>query len=265
MAVIRLLFIVLALVSLSGADSFDKPLAKKTIDLGSSRSSPGRHAKVTCYFFSHFMVKEVDLGEKGADRLSIVPITKGTTSGCTRAQGRSEKVINPKEWTGYFKGVKNDFVFFDADDGVNGGVGFAVYDAQTGKKIFEDSASGPLEFSAAPDQQLSLRYTRVLDGECAVPKEKTSCWDRIQQKIGPENIPMPDCEKGYEESAQSMAKGRCEAQRDKDVDCLGKELKLAREQWSDASSIIAYPVAVVLGPQPVMKPVAGAVRCWPAD
>ena len=109
---IRLLLSILALVSISCADSFDKPLAKKTVDLGPSRSTPKTHAKVTCYFFPRFMVKEVDLGEKGADRLSIVPITKGTTPGCIRPQAKSEKIIDPKEWTGYFKGVKNDFVFF---------------------------------------------------------------------------------------------------------------------------------------------------------
>jgi hypothetical protein len=265
MAGLRLLIVVLALISFSCADSFDKPLAKKTVDLGPSRSSPKIHAKVICFFFSIFMVKEIDLGEKGAARLSIVPLTKGTAAGCTRSQAKSEKVIDPKEWTGYFKGVKNDFVFFDADDGVNGGVGFAVYDAKTATKIFEDSASGSLEFSTSPDQQLSLRYARVLDGECAVPKEKASCWERIKQKIGAEDFPMPDCEKGYEESAQNMAKGRCDAQSPKELDCLSKELKLAREQWSDASSIISYPVVVILGSQPIVKPVAGAVKCWPAD
>src|SRR5205823_14886169 len=108
---IRLLLSILVLVSLSCADSFDKPLAKKTVDLGPSRSTPKTHAKVTCYFFSRFMVKEVDLGEKGAARLSIVPIAKGTTPACTRSRARAEKEIDPKEWTGYFKGVKNNFVF----------------------------------------------------------------------------------------------------------------------------------------------------------
>ena len=150
MAVLRLLVVVLALASLSCADSFDKPLAKKTIDLGPSRSTPKTHAKVTCYFFSSFMVKEVDLGEKGAARLSILPTTKGTASACTRSQAKSEKVIDPKEWTGYFKGAKNNFVFFDADDGVTGGVGFAVSGACVGTEFVAVLiASGEARFSAA--------------------------------------------------------------------------------------------------------------------
>jgi hypothetical protein len=262
---IRLLLCVLALISFSSADSFDTPLTKKTVDLGPSRSSPATRAKVSCYFFSSFMVKEVDLGEKGAARLSIVPVTKGAAPVCMRAQGKAEKVISQKEWSGYFKGVKKDFVFFDADDGVNGGVGFAIYDAKTATKIFEDVALGSLEFSTSQEQPLSLRYTRVLDGECAVPKEKTACWERIQEKIGSGSLPMPDCEKGYEESAQNMAKGRCDAQSTREFDCLSKEIKIARQQWSDASSIIAYPVAVVLDAHPVIQPMTGATKCWPAD
>ena len=262
---IRLFFTLLALASICCAESFDKPLVKKTIDLGLSQSNPKSHAKVTCYFYSGFMVKEVDLGEKGADRLSIVPTAKGTPLTCTRARSKSEKVIDHKEWSGYFKGAKNNLVFFDADDGVNGGVAFAIYDAKTATRIFEDSASGPLEFSTSPDQQLSLHYLRVLDAECAVPKEKASCWERIKQKIGPDDFPMPDCEKGYEENAQNLAKGRCDAQNPREPDCLSKELKLVREQWSDASSIISYPVIVTLGINPIIKPVAGAVKCWPAD
>ncbi|HJX83395.1 MAG TPA: hypothetical protein VJ723_03530, partial [Candidatus Angelobacter sp.] len=80
---LRLLLAVLALScvsSLSWAGTFDLPLSKKVVDLGRSESSPGRRAKVTCYFFAHFMVKEVDMGEKGADRLAIVPIEKGKTT-----------------------------------------------------------------------------------------------------------------------------------------------------------------------------------------
>jgi hypothetical protein len=267
MSPLRLLLIVLALVSLSCADSFDKPLSKKTVDLGPSPSSPETRAKVTCYFFAKFMVKQVDMGDKGAARLAIVPVTRGVAPGCTRMQGKTEKVISAKEWTGYFKGVKNDFVFFDADDGVNGGVAFAIYEAKTAKKIFEDSASGPLEFATSQGQQLSLRYLRVVDGECPVPKEGAACRERIRQKMGVENVAlaMPDCDKGYEESAQNMAKSRCEAQNTGNPDCVAREVKLAREQWSDASSMVSYPVEVILDAQPVIKPIAGAMKCWPAD
>jgi hypothetical protein len=262
---LRLLYAVLMLATLSGAASFDPPRSKKTLDLGPSRSESHTHARITCYFFSKFMVKETDLGENGAARLAIVPITHGVVTECARAHGRTEKVINPDEWSGYFKGVKNDFVFFDADDGWNGGMGFAVYDSRTGKKIFEDAAIGPLDFSPTQGNEVSLTYTRIVDGQCIVPKDEIGCWARIQQNIRLENASMPDCKKGYEQSAQNLAKGRCQAQSTNDPQCLDREIQLARDQAKDANSIISYPVQVMLGPQPAIKPLNGEVRCWPSD
>jgi hypothetical protein len=260
---LRLLLLVLTLVSFCEASSFDKPLQKKTVDLGASKFSSGSHAKVSCYFFARFMVKEVDLGEKGASRLAIAPIAKGDAAKCTRSREKTERVVNPSDWSGYFKGVKNDLVFFDADDGVNGGMGFAIYDAKTGKKVFEDTVFGPVEFLES--NPLTLKYTRVFDGECVIPKENAACWDRIQTKIGLTSSPMPDCQKGYEASARNLAKGRCQAQSTDNAECLARELKLATEQTNAASSVIAYPVEVLLVPHPTIKPVAGTVQCWPSD
>lgn len=52
---------------------------------------------------------------------------------------RWAKVIRYPEWVGYFKGAKGNLVFFDADDGINGGMPFVVYDSKTGKSVFKDS------------------------------------------------------------------------------------------------------------------------------
>src|SRR5260370_24590020 len=132
---LRLLFSVLALSCIGWSGTFDQPLSKKVVDLGRSESSPGRRAKVTCYFFPHFMVKEVDMGEKGAERLAIVPIAGYLSLGkCTKSQDPGEKVVKPDDWGGYFKRLKDNFVCFDADDGMNSGMPFAVFDAATGKK-----------------------------------------------------------------------------------------------------------------------------------
>src|SRR5215472_9635441 len=118
--------ILVLLTQCAWAASFDKPLATKTVDLGPSKYSSGARAQVKCYYFPGFMVKEVDEGEKGAARLAIVPHT-GLIPKCTQAKSKSEMVVDPDEWSGYFKGVKNNYVFFDGDDGFNGGMGFAVY------------------------------------------------------------------------------------------------------------------------------------------
>jgi hypothetical protein len=244
--------------------SFDKPLFKKTVDLGASKNTPGARAKVTCYFFPSFMVKEVDMAEKGAFRLAIVP-GKIKDHTCSRLRDEGEKEINSDEWTGYFKGVKGDLVFFDADDGVNGGMGFAVFSAKSAKKIFDDVAFGPVELSAAADKTITLTYTRLAEGECVIPKDLAACWGKIKQKLSLDSASLPDCKAGYEKSAQEMAKGRCEAQKADGPECLAKEIMLARQQANDSPSVISYPVEVVLGPEAVIKPASGNVGCWPAD
>lgn len=260
----RLLVSFLTLTTLAFAGSFDKPLSKKRVDLGPSESDPKTHGKVTCYYYPGFMVKEVDLGEKGADRLAIVPAGK-TAASCTRARSKTEKVVNPGEWSGYFKGVKGNLVFFDADDGWNGGMGFAVYDAETAKKIYEDVALGEVKFSDDSGPNIGIAYTRVVDGGCNLPKEQAACWSIIQKKFSLEADAIPDCKAGYEKSAQEMAKARCSGNPKADPQCMAKELPLAQQQANDASSVIAYPVSVVLSPSPSVKPVAGNVGCWPSD
>lgn len=262
---LRLLVSILTLTSFSWAASFDKPLYQRTVELGPSQSTPGARAKVTCYFFPTFMVKEVDLGEKGANRLAIVPATKIKTRTCSRLYDQDEKVIDSDEWSGYFKGVKGTLVFFDADDRVNGGMGFAVYDAKSGKKIFADTAVGPLAFPEPQDRQdkaVSIAYTRVVEGECVIPKDQAACWDKIKKKLGLESAPAPDCKTGYEKSAQALAKCRCQARNADDAQCLPKEIQLTRQQSNDSVSVVSYPVEVLLAPEPVIKPLSGNVLCW---
>ena len=263
----RILATIVAVTSFSWAASFDKPVSKKTVDLGPSKSNPPAqpnpaHDMVTCYYYPTFMVKEVDLREKGAERLAVVPAGK-VAPPCTRTRGTTERVV--KDWSGYFKGVKGNLVFFNADDGWNGGMGFVVYDARTMKRLFEDVAQGDLEFSVPGTPKMTLKYMRVVDAECDVTKEEATCWPRVQKKFGLEALAAPDCKAGYEKSAQELAKGRCQAQNSDNPQCLAREIELARRQTSEASSVIAYPVEVVLSPKPAIKPVAGAVGCWPSD
>jgi len=265
LVLLRIVCVILLFAAVSSASSFDPPHSKKTIDLGPTPSRSSTHGKVRCYFYSEFMVKEVDMGEKGAARLAIIPITNGASPKCISAQDKAEKVINPDSWTGYFKGVKNDLVFFDADDGVNGGMGFAVFDSHTGKKIFEDSALGALQFQDAPADQITFRYTRVLDSQCFITRDPEPCWEQIKKTISIENVSQPDCKPAYEESAQKLAKGRCRAKSSNNDPCIAKEIKLARDQTDAANTIIAYPVEVTLAPTPSIKPLPGDLRCWPGD
>jgi hypothetical protein len=249
---IAVLLFVLGLPSVAGAqaDSFDVPLKKTVVDFGPSPYYPGGNlrSKLSCYFYSTFMVKEYNEEQKGAEWLSIVPVEAPTTPACIPSHPAGEKVIEYPEWRGYFKGAKRNLVFLYASDGTNGGMPFVVYDARTRTKIFQDSTfdstwlhnkvAVPLfnrpRFSSAADGQVSLRYLRVVEADCDLHREKASCWEQVRKKFAVKGTAVPLCS-GY-----------------RDV----------TTRWASA---LAYPVEVSLFPQPTTKTIDGPVKCWPVD
>jgi hypothetical protein len=259
----RLILGFFLLASLSWGQTFDKPVRKQRVDLRRTPNQLTDRARVTCYFFPNFMVKEIDMGEVGAERLGIVPVKPQSMGKCVRARGKEEIVIPAEQWSGYFMGVKNGYVFFSGDDLWNGATPFAIFDAVTGKKLFEDSAKADVAF-APSGQTVSMRYLRVVSDDCFILKD-AACWQRMAAKYGLGNAAAPDCKKGYDASAESMAKGRCAAQRAPLAACLKKKRPLALKQALDSPSVISYPVEVELGATPSAKPTGAAVGCWPAD
>ncbi len=260
----RLILALFLLASLSWGETFDKPVRKQRVNLGKAANPLSDRNRVTCYYFPNFMVKEVDLGEVGAERLGIVPVTPQSTGKCVHPRGKQEIVIDPKEWSGYFMGVKNGYVFFSGEVGWNGATPFAIFDSKTGKKLFEDSAKANIAFIGHPDQSVGMQYLRVVTDDCFILKD-AACWQRMTAKYGLAAATAPDCKKGYDASAESMAKGRCAAQRAPLATCLKKERPLALKQALDSPSVISYPVEVELGATPSAKPTGGSVSCWPAD
>jgi len=230
-------------------DSFDVPIRKQVVDFGPSQFRRYRK-KLVCYSYSTLMVKEYgEEWEKGTEWLAILPVKEGGASPvCDRSHGPEERVIEGQEWSGGLKGVKGNLVFFDADDGRDGGMPFVVYDARTGKKVFEDSGYDskfvnrkvqPSPFNRmrverAADGRISLKYLRVVAFDCDLYREKAACWEQVRKKLNLEDARVPVCS-GY---------------------------KGLPTRWPSA---VAYPVEVSLFPQPVIKTIPGPVRCWPVD
>jgi hypothetical protein len=269
----RLLLGLLLFASLSWGETFDKPVRQQRVELGKAANPLSDRHRVTCYYFASFMVKEVDLGEVGAERLGIVPTTAQGTARCTRARGKEEMVVDPKEWSGYFMGVKNGYVFFSGDDGWNGATPFAIFDSKTGKKLFEDSAKpfmslatrkAEIRFVTRPDQPIAMQYMRVVTDDCMILKD-AECWQRMAAKYFLNAAAVPDCRKGYQASAEEMAEGRCQGKKGPLAACIEKERPLALKQAFDAPSVISYPVEVELGGTPSLRPIGPAAGCWPSD
>jgi len=190
---------------------FDKPLHETHTPLPPDTRNPHAKPMLSCFYYPHFMVKQVDLGEKGAEQLSILPVVKDHAEPpCKRDNAKDEKVIDPKTWSGYFEGAKGDFVFFVADDGLNGGLGFAVYSGTDGAKLFDDVAKSDeraIRFSNLAEQTdpesnsgtvLQLRYQRVFPAKCSLRTDEKDCWKSVQQIIGLTDSAPPNCAAAYE-------------------------------------------------------------------
>ena len=260
----------IALISLGLAQAqaadvvFDPPLDAKTQTFPETKDA-GK-TTLTCNYYPHFMVKQIDEGEVGASQLSIVPVAGDAVPPCQRDNLAVEKVVKPDDWSGYFKGVKGGFMFFDAEDGVNGGLGFAVFTADAGK-LFEDSASGALESATLDGGALTLRYTRSFAGDCSEPREGSKCWERIAAAAGIDKAAKPDCAAGYAKIKNDNARSFCDQEGDKSLECIAAHLKEFDDQhWDEAPSLVTYRVETVLGAgKPAVKPLSPALICRPSD
>jgi hypothetical protein len=260
-----LALILLGAVPACAAESvFDPPSDIKTQTFLETKDA-GK-TTLTCNYYPHFMVKQIDEGEVGASQLSIVPVADGANPPCRRDNLPAEKIVKPDDWSGYFKGVKGDFVFFDAEDGVNGGLGFAVFTPDA-NKLFEDSARGALESATLAGGKLTLRYTRSFTGECSEPHDGAKGWERIAAAAGIDKAAKPDCVAGYAKVKSDNAKSFCEQDQDRSAGCIAAHLtEFDAQQWDEAPSMVTYDVETVLGAgKPTVKALSGALSCRPAD
>jgi hypothetical protein len=231
-------------------DSLDVPRKKEVVEFGPSPYYPSAKVpiKLSCDLYEDFMVKEYDEGQKGAEWLAIVPVKERVEPPCTKSHAADEKVIVYPEWSGYFKGAKGNFVIFHAEDGVNGGMPFVIYDSRTGKQLFQDSyfyaGMWSTKFPDSPfndirvnitrDGQVFLKYLRVEEGGCDLHLERTACWPKVIKKFALKTTSAPVCS-GYQGITTRY------------------------------ESALAYPVEVSLFPQPSTRTIEGPVRCWPVD
>jgi hypothetical protein len=247
------------------SSAFDPPIDTQKKAAPAIKDKP--KATLTCTYYPHFMVKQIDEGEVGAAQLSIIPSDASHKPACQRANVATEKVIDPRDWSGYFEGVKGDYVFFNAEDGVNGGLGFAVFSVD-GKKVLEDVAHGDLAGALLAGATLTLRYERNFAGDCSMPHAGEACWTKIVAATGLDPNSKPDCVSGYTKAKNELAKGRCEADKKPMAACMPAALKeIERQHWDEANSVVVYDVETVITPgqAAAIKPVGAASACHPSD
>lgn len=218
---------------------FDEPLTVDNTPLPKDKANPDAQPQVNCYRYTGFMVKEVDLGEKGAASLAITP----PDAACERQAGKNEQVVKD-DTAGYFFGAKGTFAFFQADDGLNGGLPFVVYDTRTMKRLFEDSLQGDdFESLDADGTTLKITFRRVYSADCSIYKAGGNCAETIKKATGLGDIAkLPDCSEAYD----------AEKKRTPDY---AKEIE-------DLPSVISYEAELTYDGSAVsIKPLAGETTC----
>ena len=173
---------------------FDQPVAVDNFDLPPDKANPDAKPVVNCYRFKGFMVKEVDLGEVGAEKLAIAP----ETAKCVRDDPADKPV--EEDVARYFLGTKGNLVFFQAADGWNGGMPFVVIDATTMQKLFEDSfESEDFEAIDVEGKNVTLDYVRTFSADCSLYLDGTACAEKIRQATGLGTVaPLPECGPAYD-------------------------------------------------------------------
>ena len=235
-----------ASAALAAQALYDKPVKVQRLPLPSDPQNPQAKAQLSCFYFRQFMVKEVDLGELGAEQLSILPIESGHRSPvCQRDNTAGEKVVSPDDWSGYFDGVKGGYVFFSAEDGWNDGMGFAVFTAAEAKKVFDDVAKKWRSIAVTPSG-IVMKYQRVYGAKCSLEADKAGCWQQIEQDTGLQGA-APDCAAAYE------------AEKERTPTMVQAVI--------DDPTVIDYEALASIGPGGAkISPVTGkAIACRPAE
>ena len=240
-AVTTISVIVAACVSFAGASEnaapFDKPVKVDAVALPKDELNPDAKPRITCSRYPAFMVKEVDLGEVGADKLALL----AADASCERDSER-ERVIED-DTAGYVMGVSGGFVFFRAADGWNGGLPFVVYDAATGERLLDDSLEGD-SFTAirSGKGELTLDFRRVYTAACSLYRDGAACAKTIAADAGLSSQQLPDCSAAY----------KAEMKRSPDN----------AEEIEKLPSVIVYSVEVAYAAgDNIRRPMDGPISC----
>jgi len=263
-----LLLVALTLPAVAlAANPFDSPLKVRHVRLSPDPQNPAARRQVSCFYYRSIVVKQVDYGEVGAERLSLLPVVSGNATACEERQEVGEYVIPSARWSGYFEGVKADYAFFNAPDGTNGGLGFMVLRLVDRKPVFEDVAQHGMRSIEIHEGALQLLYERVVQSTCSVLAEAPGCAEHISQETGIAAASLSRCAPSYQAAKEAMARGRCTSQSSKKADCLSQELGLLDAQkWNEAPSVVVYEVEVTLKRDSTMiTHRSDALACRPAD
>jgi len=220
---------------------FDMPLKTTVLNIAASSHSgvSGKRepSQLRCFAYPNFLIKEFDEHELGDTSISIAYSRDSSSLPCSREKLSSEKEY--RDWNGYFSGVKGNLVFIDGAETFNGGQPFLIFDAVSGKKLFEDSwaanKGSRFHIDSGPEG-LTMRYTRIEIMGCSLQRSGLQCWNLIRHNTGLNEQSPPKCDNPGAYTAPN------------------------------ADSVISYPAEISLKDFTI-RPLrdAGKISCWLAE
>jgi hypothetical protein len=230
----------------------DRPLAEQTVAVPAQPGQPDQRLTIHCVTYPGFMVREIDADDYiGSIGISVIPVTASAPATCRVAKSPEARELRADGPLG-FVGAAGRFLLLIWADGGNGGTAFAVFDAASARKLYEDAVrdglNGFSRFSSGPgDDTLDLRYERFSNVPCSLAAGDTTCWSRFARQA---KLPAEIARRGPPTAACAAAYAK--------RNLRGKDLT--------DPSVVSYPVVMILGVASRAKVVSrGELSCWPSD
>lgn len=161
----------------SSQTGFDKPIITKIYHPQKSKTD-----NVSCYSYPHFAVVEYDSGSKGADYIQVRYksniITTNANALCDE-NFKGKRISLPKV-DGYLEGVVDNYIFVKGPEPFGVLNSLTIYDAISGKKIFETKFNDDKGYAFTKhNQKISLTYYHPLKLNCLPYEHNLICWQKI--------------------------------------------------------------------------------------
>ena len=230
------------------AEGLDRPITDQTVKLpAAAEETP---SSVRCITYPPFVVRELHSGDDiGMESVALLPRKPGAA--CTTEPVPGERVLDHQGMQ--LLGAVGGFVLLIWPDGANDATEFAVFDAESGRKLHADSIkdddAGLISANLTPDRHgLELRFIRVVAGPCSLVTGGAACWSRF---AGTPGIPADVARRPAPEAACAR---------------VYRVAKLATRRDQEDPSVVAFPITVrITQDNPASLGPAGEMSCWPAD
>jgi hypothetical protein len=185
------------------APVYDKPL--QVISIHSPQLSAARPPAVSCTYYADAMVLEDGVDGPSEGSAFILPVSPAQSIPRCNNVTPPQHSIALRSQGFSIDGRKGNFLIFVFDDPTGAGQ-FAIFNIQTGKRLFTDGWN-TTETVTVKDGALHVLYNRGINAPCSLITNHAACWTQIIETgqiprgafAGPPSVKT--CEESYQAEA----------------------------------------------------------------